>query len=154
MPFLTPQELKNAIYDYQIEQITGGDDNIVLNAIQAATEEVCSYLTGNRKAEWQDGRLRYDVEAIFSAEGENRNALILAHTKTIAKWWIILLSNPDIIYEQVKERYDRSIAYLAKIAKGDITIHNLPTLTATPDADDPLNGGIAIYGSRNKFNHE
>jgi len=75
----------------------------------------------------------------------------------VAKWWIILLSNPDIIYEQVKERYDRSIAYLAKVAKGDITIGSLPVISPPapdPNTDDPHDGGIAIWGSRQKFNHE
>ncbi|WP_346236146.1 phage protein Gp36 family protein [Niabella insulamsoli] len=157
MAFLTADELKDAIYEYQVDQITDGDDNIVVNAISAATDEVRSYLTGNRKKEWDDGRLRYDVDAIFDAAGVERNALILAHTKTIAKWWIILLANPDIIYEQVKERYDRSVAYLKMVAKGDVTIGSLPVITPpapNPDTDDPNDGGIAIWGSRPKFNHE
>lgn len=156
MPFLTAEELKDAIYEYQVEQITEGDDNIVENAISAAMDEVRSYLTGNNKKEWEDGRVRYDVNAIFNATGSARNALILAHTKTIAKWWIILLSNPDIIYEQVKDRYDRSVSYLGKVAKGDYTIGSLPVLTPeTPEgSEDENNGGIAIWGSRQKFTHE
>ncbi len=153
MPFLTKEELKDAIYEYQVEQITEGDENIVENAISAAIDEVRSYLTGNRKKEWEDGRMRYDVDAVFNATGTARNALILAHTKTIAKWWVILLSNPDIIYEQVKQRYDRSVAYLSKVAKGEYTIGSLPVL-APGDDSEPNNGGIAVWGSRQKFNHE
>lgn len=154
--FLSIPELKDVIYEYQVEQITEGDDTIVENAISAAIDEVRSYLTGNHKKEWEDGRIRYDVDAIFNATGISRNALILAHTKTIAKWWIILLCNPDIIYEQAKERYDRSVAYLKMIAKGDVTLSSLPVLAppAPDDEEDPFNGGVAIWGSRNKFNHE
>lgn len=92
--FLTTNELKSAIYDYQVDQITEGDDTIVEMAISAAIDEVKSYLTPGGLADWEDGRTLYDVANIFNKQGAERNALILAHTKTIAKWWIIQLSNP------------------------------------------------------------
>lgn len=155
--FLTTNELKSAIYDYQVDQITEGDDTIVEMAISAAIDEVKSYLTPGGLADWEDGRTLYDVANIFNKQGAERNALILAHTKTIAKWWIIQLSNPDIIYEQVKERYDRSIDYLTKVARGTVTIGSLPTYTApaTDGQGNPITPPqIAIYGSRRKFNHE
>ena len=157
MSYLTIEELKSAIYEYQMDEITEGDDAIAQAAIEAAIDEVKSYLTPNNQSGWEDGRKLYDVKSIFEAEGANRNALILAHVKTIAKWWVILLSNPDIIYEQVKERYDRSIDYLTKVATGQVTISTLPTYQ--PEITD-ANGNplpqkeIAIWGSRRKFNHE
>lgn len=155
--FLTTAELNSTIYEYQVNDITGNNPAIVEQAIEAAIDEVKSYLTPGGLVEWQDGRKVYDVENIFNKIGANRNALILAHVKTIAKWWIIQLSNPDIIYEQVKERYDRSVDFLTKVARGTITIGSLPTYV--PPALDPLGNPIpqpeiAIYGSRQKFNHE
>jgi phage gp36-like protein len=155
--FLSQAELKSTIYDYQVDEITEGDDAIVEQAIEAAIDEVKSYLTPGGLAEWDDGRKRYDVTAIFGATGNSRNALILAHVKTIAKWWIVQLSNPDIIYEQVKERYDRSVEFLTKVAKGIITIGSLPEYTppATDGNGNPLPPPeVAVYGSRQKFNHE
>src|SRR5690606_31605161 len=127
--FLQKADLKNNIYNYQVDQITEGDNTIVLQGLAAAEEECRSYLESNiYKKENQDGRLLYDVATIFGATGTNRNALILQHCVTIAKYHIIQLSNVDILYEQAKERYDRAIDWLTKLAKGQITLKSLPIL--------------------------
>jgi hypothetical protein len=150
--FLQKTELKSTIYQYQLDQITEDDDSIITMGINAGIEEVKSYLTANNKGEWNDGRLKYDAEAIFASTGTNRNALILELTKTVAEWWIIRLCNADVIHENVKDRYDRAIDYLKQIAKGSVTISSLPVLiqpTTTTNADLPFR-----MGGREKFNHE
>ncbi|MGJ5643216.1 phage protein Gp36 family protein [Formosa sp. S-31] len=150
--FLTEADLESGIYGYQIDQITEGDDNIVSMAMAAAEEEVRSYLSGNNRIENFDGRLRYDVDAILSAQDSERNPLILKHTVTIAKWWIVELCNADVIYEQAKERYDRSIKWLTDLRDGTVNLSTLPQLSQEDlDADtrQPFS-----YGSRPKFNHE
>lgn len=153
--FLEIEDLKNSIYNYQIDQITDGDTNITLQAIATAEQEVRSYLAGNAKKEWADGRLRYDVDAIMNATGNDRNALILSHTATIAKYYIIELCNADIIYEIAKERYDRAVAWFKDLAKGLINLDTLPQL---PEDDGTGDGDEStypfFYGSREKFNHE
>ena len=64
--FLQKSDLKNNIYEYQVEDITEGDDAIVYQALQAAEDECRSYLAANNKKEWQDGRLKYDLDKIFT----------------------------------------------------------------------------------------
>ena len=155
--FLEIEDLKNCIYNYQIDQITDGDTSITLQAIAAAEQEVRSYLAANNMREWADGRLRYDVEAIFSATGNERNPLILSHTATIAKYYIIELCNADIIYEIAKERYDRAVAWFKDLAKGTINLDTLPQLPeddGSGDGEDGENTYPFVYGSREKFNHE
>lgn len=150
--FLKKEDLKNNIYNYQVDQITEGDDTIVLQGLAVAEEECRSYLESNiYKKENQDGRLLYDVATIFGATGTERNPLIVQHCITIAKYHIIQLSNVDILYEQAKERYDRAIDWLKQLAKGQITLKSLPTLEITDEDEDlkPFS-----YGSRRKFNHE
>lgn len=125
------------MYAHIIDEITEGDTQIVLQAIEAAIEEVRSYL-----------RVRYDVAKVFAAEGSARNALILENTKVITVWNIIKLSNAETIYEMWKERYDRVINYLVKVADGD----------AAPDLPPITNeqGDVVIkakFGSNPKFNH-
>ena len=105
MAFLDKTDLASAIYGYQVDQITEGNDEIVYQAIEAAIQEVKSFLS----------ETLYDTVAIFSATGTDRNALLLAHTKTIAKWYIVELCNADIIQEQAKDRYDRAISWLTKL---------------------------------------
>lgn len=152
--FLEIEDLKNSIYNYQIDQITEGDINITLQAIAAAEQEVRSYLAANNMREWADGRLRYDVDAIFSATGSDRNALILSHTATIAKYYIIELCNADIIYEIAKERYDRAVAWFKDLAKGIINLDTLPQLPEDDGSEDSETTYPFVYGSREKFNHE
>lgn len=150
--YLTKEDLGTAIYGYQIDQITEGNDDIVNLAIEAGTSEVKSYLTGNNKTEWLDGRLRYDVETIFSETRNNRNALILGCVKTVTKWWLVELCNADIIYEHAKERYDRTINFLKDLAKGEITLNDLPTIPE--DTTETIKKEPFRFGSRKKFNHE
>lgn len=141
MAFLDKTDLASAMYGYQVDQITESDDTIVYQAIDAAVQEVKSFFS----------ETLYDTAAIFSATGDNRNALLLAHTKTIAKWYIVELCNADIIYEQAKERYDRSSAWLNKLAKGTVTMSDLPTISIKDTTGETDSFG---FGSRTKFNHE
>jgi phage gp36-like protein len=152
MAFIEPAELKSVIYDYQLQQITETDESIVEIAIATAIEEVRSYLTPNGQHQFRDGRLLYDTDAIFSAAGEARNALILSVTKTVCVWWITQLSNPDIIYERVKDRYDRVVSWLKKMQDGTVTINSLPQLD--PEQNNIANAEPFMWGSREKFNHE
>lgn len=140
--------MPSTMYGYQMDQITEGDDAITMNAMAAAEEEVRSYLTGNNKIDWQDGRLQYDVEAIMTATGGDRNPLILKHAIVIAKWWVVDLCNADIIYEQAKERYDRSVKWLRELSQGKINLSTLPVLDNEATERQPFSSG-----SRPKFNH-
>ena len=150
--FLTKSDLGSVIYAYQIDQITEGNDDLVLQALAAAEEEAKSYLTPNiNRLEALDGRILYDTDAIFSATGLDRNALILQHCLTLAKFHIATLCNADFIYEQAQERYDRAIDWFTKLSKGSLVLTSLPqiTLDDTNSTRQPFSSG-----SREKFNHE
>ena len=129
--FLPIDELKSVIYDYQLSEIVEDDTTIIEMAIQAAIEEVKSYLRG-----------RYDIDKTFATEGSERNPLVLEITKDVALWQIIRLSNPDIIHDRVKDRYDRAVEWLDKVARGLIS----PTL---PSVQDEQGGDVSPirYGS-------
>jgi len=160
--FLTKTELKSVIYEYQLNDIievtTGNTTNndIVTMAIDAAIEEIKSYLSPNNQGRWNDGRKRYDVTAIFAATGTSRNALILELCKSMALYYACRLANVDVIEEKVKNRYDRAIDWLEKVAGigkyADAPALNpdLPVLTLE---DTPENVPFR-FGSKEKFNHE
>ena len=141
--------MPSTMYGYQLEQITEGNDDIIDMALAAAEEEIRSYLTGNNMRQWEDGRLHYDVDAILIAAGAERNPLILKHGITIAKWWVVDLCNADIIYEQCKERYDRSVKWLTQLSKGEINLSSLPQIDQEANEKQPFS-----FGSRQKFTHE
>lgn len=150
--FINEDELRSAIYQYQVLEITEADNSITIQAIQAAEEEIRSYLEANNQIRFKDGRPLLDLDAILSATGTNRNALLMAHCKTIAVWYIIQLSNVDMIYEHVKERYDRAIDWLKDLGSGVVNISSLPTIDP---ATNPLyNKPPFSMGSRKKFRYE
>lgn len=107
--FIEVEELKSVLYDYQLQQIIEGDQDIAEMAISAAIEEVRSYLD-----------VRYDCEKIFAATGKERNSLIVEMMKNIALYNIVRLANVDILYEKAKERYDRAIEYFDRVASGKL----------------------------------
>jgi phage gp36-like protein len=102
--FIEIPELKTAISDYTRGQITA-DESVIRSAILMATEEMASYLNG-----------RYDCNAIFNATGDSRNALIVEHCKSIAVWYIIRISNANIIFDKAKIYYDNAIDWLKQVA--------------------------------------
>jgi phage gp36-like protein len=140
--FLSKEELGSTIYDYQVDQITEGNDDLVDMAIAAAVEEIGGYLSGSSL---------YDVAAIMAATGGSRNALLLAFAKTIAKWHLVELCNADVIYEQAKERYDRAIAWLTKLSKGTVALSSLPVVSIDDEETETDTYG---FGSRTKFTHD
>ncbi|NDV45496.1 DUF1320 domain-containing protein [Paludibacter sp. 221] len=154
--FVEIDEMRSVMYSYQMGEITEGDDTIVVMAIKSAVSEIKSYLNPSNQKQWQDGRPLYDVAKIFGAVGDDRDPLILEICKDIACYRVCRLANVDIIHEHVKERYDRAIDWLGKVAG----INGAPTLTPdlpTIDPDAPggdANKKLFRYGSRPKFNHE
>jgi hypothetical protein len=158
LSFLEPVELKSAVYEYQVDQITESDTDIPIMAINAAIEEVKSYLAPGDQVQFRDGRKRYDVAAIFSASGAGRNPLVLELTKSIAVYYLMRLANVDIIAEEIRKRYDRAIDWLEKVSAtgkydGKVPLNaNLPVLPDIPaESDDSL---PFRSGSREKFLHE
>ena len=147
--FIEIVELKTVAYSYQIEEVAEADDDIILAAIATAVSEMQGYLRANNKNEYNDGRIVYDVDAVFDATGNSRDALLLQYTKIAALWHLLILCNVDVIYEHIKERYDRVVEYMVKVNKGEVTL-------ALP-VKEPEAGSEKLpfrFGSRQKFNHE
>lgn len=156
MAFLTKEELKTVIRSEKVSRIADNDDLIIQQAINTAITEVKSRLTPNHKKAWMDGRLRYDVDAIFKQTGQNRNDLILDITKVVALWWLILRNNAGVDYEIIAARYQFGVDYLKDLATGEANDGTLPVLEEPVDEEgNPLSATKPFrMGSRRKFNHE
>lgn len=134
--FITIEELKTVMYTYQVNEITDNDTDIAQMAIDAAVDEMKGYLR------------KYDTTAIFAAIGTDRNPLVMELCKSIAAWYLIRLANVDMLYSQIKERYDRAIGWLTKVADGKL-FPELPLLTT---GDGQVQTTMRT-GSQPKFNH-
>jgi hypothetical protein len=151
MAFLTTQELKTVAKAEHVQVIAGMDELIIQECVNSGISEVMSRLTPSTKKQSLDGRKRYDVQVIFAKQGVERHALILAYTKVVALWHLIIRGNAGIHYDVIESRYDRAIEYLKDLASGDATDLTLPVL---PDLEEETTTPLFRMGSRRKFNHE
>lgn len=119
MAYLTTEDMYTHIYQENIETISHGDEAIMLSAIDAAIEEASGYLT------------KYDTQAIFSATGSARNAILLLFVKDIAAWHFVNLCNAGVDMELREKRYNRAIEWLENNQN-----RNNPNLPAKPDSTD------------------
>ena len=119
--FLTVDELYTHLHDETVAVISRDTEAIPVAAIDAAIAEAKSYLHD------------FDTAAIFSAEGEARNALLLLFVKDIAVWHFVNLGN--------------AIAWLRLVQKGDLS-PDLPPRTAEPGNESPI--GKIHFGSNPK----
>lgn len=106
MAYLTKEELKTHMYDEVTDEISRADDTIVDSAIAAGVEETRSYLTN------------YDVDAVFAAEGADRNPIILLYAKDLTIWHFISLSQAAMEVGFRESRYDKAIRFLKDVQAG------------------------------------
>lgn len=137
MAFLSLEELRTHLYAESIEAIARQDDTILLMAIDAAEAEAYGYLGS------------YDRNKIFSAKGDNRNALLLTFVKDIAVWHFICLCNAGVDMQLRQDRYERAIAWLKSVQKAEIK-PNLPMLEDSNNDGKPDGIGEYIFGSNPK----
>lgn len=115
-----------------IDIITDNDDTIVEAAIDSGITEAKGYLS------------RFNTDSIFGATGNNRNILLLTFVKDIAVWHLMVLSNYQADVEFRKTRYERAVAWLKSVQKGDVT-PNLPEREVTETTPAAI-----IWGSNQK----
>lgn len=112
--FLDKSDLYLAILKDELEEITRADDTLINQAISAAVSEARTYLYDS-----------YDVNAIFSATGANRHALLLGLVADMAVYLLVARVQAGQDVADRKDRYDRAIAWLKAAQKSD-TYSDLP----------------------------
>jgi phage gp36-like protein len=133
--FLTIPELSSHLYGEVVSEISRADNDLPQAAIDAAIAECASYLTA------------YDVEAIFAAEGADRNAILVLYCKDIAVWHYIQLANPGVEMELRELRYNNAIRFLKDIQAGKAN-PSLPTVD--PAEEGTAGNSFLSYGSNPK----
>ena len=102
------------------------------NAEKEAREEISGYL-----------RPKYDVDAIFSAEGDARNSLIVMYMCDIALYHMSASLPGRMNMDIRRERYDRAIEWLKNVAAGKI-VPDLPlSVDQHGESATPMHFGYA-----------
>ena len=108
-------------------------------AEKEAIEEIAGYL-----------RPKYDCQAIFSADGDNRNQLVVMYTCDIALYHMAA-SLPQNMGMQIREkRYERALDWLKGVQAEKI----LPDLPLATDEDGEPTGFLFKYSSQPKLKHK
>lgn len=139
MPFLTETDYEVQIRNWIKQIIIQRKEDVQHQAELAAQAEMESYL-----------RQRYNVAAIFSATGADRNALIIMYMVDIVIYHLHANSAGDVIPELRIIRYNAAKDWLKAVAKGDIS----PDLPEKPDEGEGGEGTgnqVIEFGSNPKY---
>ena len=113
----------------QLEDYDASIHREILNAItreDAAVIEICedraiAEMRGYLKA-------RYDVDALFAQQGEDRHPLVLMFAIDIAVYHLFSLHNPQKLSQLRKDRYERAMEWLRQVAAQKILVDGAPEL--------------------------
>ncbi len=136
--FITEEDYKVVIGESALKVISQTSEENRTNAEQEAREEISGYL-----------RPKYDCTAVFSAEGNDRNRLIVMYTCDIALYHMSAAMPQKMGSEIREERYKRAIEWLEGVQAGKI----LPDLPVAVDEDGTPTGDMFVYSSQPKLRH-
>ena len=137
---LTENDYKVVIGESGYKTIAQVSEANVLKAECEAQEEMAGYL-----------RPKYDVGAIFGAEGEQRNSIIVMYLCDMALYHLSASLPQKMGSEIRKERYERAIKWLEGVQSGKI----VPDLPLPVDENgETISGGTVIYKSNKKLKHD
>lgn len=137
--FIQLQDYDASIHREILDALTRNDDTIVEICEDRAIAEMRGYLSA-----------RYDVDAIFSAEGEARNQLVLMMAVDIAVYHLFSIHNPQKMSQIRKDRYERAVEWLKQVAAFKITVDGAPKL---PEEELKQNSPWLMSSNPKRTNH-
>lgn len=135
--FITVDDYSASVRLEFIDKAVRGDDNILEIVENQAISEMKSYLSG-----------RYDVEAVFSATGEDRHDLVLMFAKDIAIYHLCSIREGLMTQNRI-DRYNRAIDWLKDVQKGELVVEGLPRL---PDEDQAAKSEYLMKSNPKRVN--
>lgn len=137
--FITDTDYDSTIHAEILDSLVRGDSTVVEQCENDAIAEMKGYLSS-----------RYDVNAIFSKTGSERNDLILMYAKDIAVYHMFCVHNPYKISKVRQDRYDRAMEWLKQVSQGNIMIADADKLD---DETRKLRSNFTIVSNGMKETH-
>lgn len=136
--FITEEDYRVVVGEQALKVISQTSAENRAGAELEAREEISGYL-----------RPKYDCGAVFSAEGDGRNRLIVMYTCDIALYHMSASQPQKMGAEIREERYKRAIEWLEGVQAGKI----IPDLPLAVDEDGEPTGGMFTYSSQPPLRH-
>ncbi len=137
--FITDEDYKVVIGDQALKVVSQVSAENRANAEAEAIEEIAGYL-----------RPKYDSNAIFSKEGDERNSLIVMYVCDCALYHMAASMPQKMGMEIRKERYERAIKWLEGVQAEKI----IPDLPLETDEDGEPAGFLFKYNSQKKLKND
>lgn len=134
--FITDEDYRVVIGDQALRVVSQVSAENRANAEAEAIEEIAGYL-----------RPKYDCKAIFSAEGESRNRLVVMYTCDCALYHMAASMPQKMGMEIRKERYEHAIKWLEGVQAEKI----IPDLPLATDENGEPTGFLFKYNSQKKL---
>lgn len=101
-------------------------DNAVIEVCENRAIQIVRSLIGSR----------YDCDAIFTAQGDERNVIILKVCLDIAVYEIFCQHNPYKMSQIRKDRYEDAMAFLREVRDCDANIEGAPLVSEQEQKDN------------------
>lgn len=137
--FITDEDYITVAGKDSLKVLQQHDVKNLQRAEQAAIDEVKMYLNS-----------RYDTDLIFSAEGNERSALIVMATVDIALYHLVSSAPQRMGFEIREIRYKRAIELLKDTQRGNVAA-DLPTKTGQDGEEDIYNPVSYSPGQKNNY---
>lgn len=112
--FIDTEDYRVVIGEAALKVVSQSSPENIANAEAEAVEEISGYL-----------RPVYDTDAIFAAEGDDRNRLIVMYTADIVLYHLTASQPQKMGSEVRRERYERAVRWLEGVQAGRI-VPDLP----------------------------
>lgn len=129
--FIELSDYDASIHREILDALVREDETLVEICEDRAIAEMRGYLSG-----------RYDCDRIFSAQGEDRNQLVLMMAIDIAIYHIFSIHNPMKMSDIRKDRYERAVEWLKQVNRGDVSVDGAPE--AAEDLQRAHQGTIVV----------
>lgn len=117
--FITQEDYDASIHPEILDALVRCDWRIVEICEQRAIAQMRCYLSP-----------RYDCDRIFSAQGQARNQIVLMTLLDMVIYHLFSIHNPRNISRIRIDRYERALAWLEGVCRGEISVEGLPAAPA------------------------
>lgn len=117
--FITPEDYDASIHQEILDALIRSDRQIIEICEDRAIAEMRGPLS-----------VRFDCDKIFSAEGDDRNQLVLMMAIDIAIYHIFSIHNPRNMSQIRIDRHDRALEWLKSVRDGE-PVEGLPEIEQT-----------------------
>lgn len=115
--FINPEDYDASIHREILDALVRSDEAVVEICEDRAVSEMRGYLSA-----------RYDVDALFAAQGADRHPLVLMMAIDIAVYHLFCIHNPQKMSQIRVDRYDRAVEWLKQVSRRQVTIDGAPLL--------------------------